>query len=329
MGKKVLLIEDDQDLRETTLELLSDEGFTSIAAANGAQGIQLALQHTPYVIIFDINMPGLSGYEVYNMLHQVNTTSVIPFIFLSAKSTRDEILAGLHLGADDYITKPFEFDELVSIINRRIEHRQRIVSQHDENFKVLFENTRNPAFILYNCTFDYVNRPFTKVFGYTQEQIEGLSVTNILSGSSLKSFTAASEQCVAGLKKSFVINVDILLKDKTTVNADLVGMQVQFKGQPAMLCTLEPSQSDIVTKESKTTDIPNLPISDREAEVLNLICQGFTNAEIAEKLFLSERTVEGHRSRLFSKTGTKNAVALAMWAVKNNIYNSSDRLKFK
>lgn len=320
MSRKVLLIEDDQDLRETTVELLKDEGFEALAAENGAQGIQMALLHIPDVIVCDINMPGLSGYEVYNMLHQVNTTSVIPFIFLSAKSTRDEILAGLHLGADDYITKPFEFDDLVAVIKRRIERRKRIADQHDENFKVLFENTRNPAFILNQCNFEYVNRPFIKMLGYNQEQIEGMSITNILSGGSLSKFSQAAEQCNGGLKKSFGLAVDILLKDKTTVNVDLVGMQVQFKGLPCLLCTLEFSSEQIAQEASNQKDLGELPITGREHEVLELICQGFTNSEIAEKLFLSERTVEGHRSRLFSKTGTKNAVALAMWAVKNNIY---------
>ena len=320
MGKKVLLIEDDPDLRETTVELLRDEGFEALAAENGAQGIQMSLLHIPDVVVCDINMPGLSGYEVYNMLHQVNTTSVIPFIFLSAKSTRDDILAGLHLGADDYITKPFEFDNLVAVIKRRIERRKRIADQHDENFKVLFENTRNPAFILNQCKFDYVNRPFSKMVGYNQEQIEGMSVTNILSGGSLTQFSEAAEQCKGGLKTSFNLNVDILLKDKRIVNVDLVGMQIQFRGQPCLLCTLEFTDTFEADNEESAASGDNLSVTKREVEVLDLICQGFTNAEIAEKLFLSERTVEGHRSRLFSKTGTKNAVALAMWAVKNNIY---------
>lgn len=320
MDKTVLLIEDDKDLRETTVELLSGEGFIALAAENGAQGVQMALQHTPDVIVCDISMAGLSGYEVYNLLHQVNTTSVIPFIFLSAKSSRDEILAGLHLGADDYITKPFEFEDLVAAINRRIDQYSRITNQHDESVKALFENSRNPAFILCGPNFVYVNKPFVKMLGYNQKQIEDISFANILCEESLPNFLAVTEQCNEGLKKSFCLEVDFLIKDNGTVNVDLIGIPIQFKGQSCMLCTLELKKE--LTHPSNLTfeALDDLPISEREVEVLKLICKGCTNAEIAEKLFLSERTVEGHRSRLFSKTGTKNAVSLAMWAIKNNLY---------
>jgi PAS domain S-box-containing protein len=319
MSSKVLLIEDDSDLLETTVEYLNDEGFTAMGAENGAQGIQMALQHVPDIIICDINMPGLSGYEVYNMLHQVNTTAVIPFIFLSAKSTRDDILAGLHLGADDYITKPFEFSDLIEVINRRIDRRKRIANQHDENFKVLFENTRNPAFIINKHNIEYVNKPFTKFLGYGRDEIEGMSISNILHGDSLTAFTCSVEQCKEGLKKTFTIEANVLLKSAETRTLELIGSQILFKNQPSIICTLVPIKEEYeFSKESSNgTDCK---ISEREKEVLELICQGLTNAEIADKLFLSERTVEGHRARLFAKTGTKNAVALAIWAVKNNYF---------
>lgn len=83
-GKRnsVLLIEDDFDLKDTISEFLGKEGFDVILAENGSQGIQKAIQHRPDIIVCDITMPGITGYEVFNMLHQVNTTSVIPFIIL-------------------------------------------------------------------------------------------------------------------------------------------------------------------------------------------------------------------------------------------------------
>lgn len=320
MSKKVLLIEDDDDLRETTLELLADEGYTPFAASNGAQGIQLALQHNPDVIVCDINMPGLSGYEVYNMLHQVNTTAVIPFIFLSAKSTRDEILAGLHLGADDYITKPFEFTQLVEVIQKRIELRRKIANQHDENFRVLFENTHSPAFILNQLNVEYVNKPFMKLFGYGMEELEGISITNILQPESLDKFSVLVEQCNDGLRKCFNLTIDFLNKSNEPVTVVLNGSQIHFKGLPSIICTVAPlvKEASVTSTSAKPSNASD--VTDRERDVLELICQGYTNSEIADKLFLSERTVEGHKARLFSKTGAKNAVALAMWAVRNNLF---------
>jgi PAS domain S-box-containing protein len=318
MKRTILLIEDDIDLRETTKEFLIEEGFETLAADNGAQGIQLAIQHVPDAIICDINMPGLSGYEVYNMLHQVTTTSVIPFIFLSAKSTKDDILTGLHLGADDYITKPFEFSSLLEIVNLRIENRKKIIEQHNEIFNVLFKNTHSGACILIKYSFEYVNDPLTKLLGYSADELKGISITNIIHRDSLQEVSQTLEQCMEGAKKSFNLVFKAICKSQEIKTLELKGSYILFKGVPSIMCTFAKLEEGLKTEvKEKKNSIPK--ISDREKEVLNLVCQGFSNSEIAEKLFLSERTIEGHRARLFSKTGTKNSVSLAMWAVKNDL----------
>nr|HPI45957.1 response regulator [Tenuifilaceae bacterium] len=153
----VLLVEDDIDLRETISEYLNGVGFEVILAENGSLGIQKAIQHRPDVIVCDISMPGITGYEVFNMLHQINTTSVIPFIFLSAKASKEDILLGLHLGADDYIPKPFEFGELVKVIRRRIENRQRINEVNDEKFHAILNNSYSGTIILKGQVIEHAN----------------------------------------------------------------------------------------------------------------------------------------------------------------------------
>ena len=318
MSKKILIIEDDIDLRETTKEFLCDTGYNVFTAENGAQGIQLAIQHIPDAIICDINMDGISGYEVYNMLHQINTTSVIPFIFLSAKSTRDEILTGLHLGADDYITKPFEFSDLLDIVDKRIENRKKIVEQNDEKFNVLFKKISSGACILNKNIFEYVNDPLTKLLGYSSDELIGLSIANIIHRDSLQLITNTLESCIEGAKKTFTITCKFICKDQSVKPIEIKGSSIQIKGTSSIICVFS-EESETKTNVVKEQN-PKLPkISEREMDVLNLVCQGFSNLEISEKLFISERTVEGHRARLFSKTGTKNAVALAMWAVKHNL----------
>jgi PAS domain S-box-containing protein len=325
---KILLIEDDNDLRETTKEFLVVEGFDVFAAGNGATGIQLAIQYQPNAIICDINMPGLSGYEVFNMLQQVTTTSVIPFIFLSAKSSKEDILTGLHLGANDYITKPFEMAQLLEVINRRISHSRKIIEQHDEKFNVLFKNTHTGAFVLNRDTFEYVNASFTTLTGYNHNELIGNSLTNIVHKDSLAQILKILEQCKDGIKKTFEFTVTTITKDKTEKKLNLKGSQAVFKGENRIICTI--SEDDITKDEASCSSNKNqannkgkvqpfVKLSEREIEVLKLVCQGYSNIEIADKLFLSERTVEGHRARLFGKTETKNAVALAMWAVKNRI----------
>ena len=117
---KVLLIEDDSILRENTAELLGLSDYTVVTASNGRKGVQMAKMVLPDVIICDIMMPELDGYDVLQRLGEDPTTKHIPFIFLSAKTERKDIRKGMNLGADDYLTKPFEEAELISAIESRL-----------------------------------------------------------------------------------------------------------------------------------------------------------------------------------------------------------------
>ena len=118
--KKVLLIEDDFSLRENTAELLELAGYEVIMAPNGKIGADLAKNHLPNIIVCDIMMPEMDGYGVLQELSALETTQHIPFIFLSAKTERSEIRKGMNLGADDYLTKPFEEEELLSALESRL-----------------------------------------------------------------------------------------------------------------------------------------------------------------------------------------------------------------
>lgn len=118
--KKVLLIEDDAVLRENTAELLELSEYDVTTAQNGKIGIEIAQNLLPDIIVCDIMMPELDGYGVLEFLSNHDHTKYIPFIFLSAKTERQDVRKGMDLGADDYITKPFSEDELISAIESRI-----------------------------------------------------------------------------------------------------------------------------------------------------------------------------------------------------------------
>jgi CheY-like chemotaxis protein len=118
--KKVLFIEDDVDLRENTAELLELAEYKTITAANGKTGVELAKETHPDIIVCDIMMPEMDGYEVLQALSKDPSTQDIPFIFLSAKTEHADIRKGMNLGADDYLTKPFEEEELISAIESRL-----------------------------------------------------------------------------------------------------------------------------------------------------------------------------------------------------------------
>lgn len=122
--KTVLLIEDDRALRENTEELLELSGYSVLTAPNGKIGIEVAKQELPDIVVCDIMMPEIDGYGVLENLSNDQKTQHIPFIFLSAKTEHKEIRKGMDLGADDYLTKPFDEEDLISAIESRLAKTQ-------------------------------------------------------------------------------------------------------------------------------------------------------------------------------------------------------------
>lgn len=117
--KKILIIEDDTVMRENTAEILELAQYQVTTAPNGKKGSLLAKEIKPDLIICDIMMPELDGYGVFHILSKDPLTSSIPFIFLTAKAEKSEMRKGMELGADDYLTKPFEDTELLNAIEAR------------------------------------------------------------------------------------------------------------------------------------------------------------------------------------------------------------------
>lgn len=118
--KKILFIEDDTVVRENTAELLELAEYNVVTASNGKIGVELARKELPDIIVCDIMMPEMDGYGVLESLSKDKSTQHIPFIFLSAKTEHKDIRKGMDLGADDYLTKPFEEEELISAIESRL-----------------------------------------------------------------------------------------------------------------------------------------------------------------------------------------------------------------
>ncbi len=118
--KKILLIEDNRDVRETTTDILELSGYAVVAVESGRAGVEAALASRPDLIICDIMMPGLDGYGVLHILGKRAETADIPFIFLTARSEKADVRKGMNLGADDYLTKPFEETELLDAVETRL-----------------------------------------------------------------------------------------------------------------------------------------------------------------------------------------------------------------
>lgn len=123
--KTALIIEDNDDIREGTAEILALADYETFTAKNGKIGVDLAVKHLPDIILCDIMMPELDGYGVLYLLQKNPQTANIPFIFLTAKAERADMRKGMEMGADDYLTKPFDDLELFNAIESRLKKRSK------------------------------------------------------------------------------------------------------------------------------------------------------------------------------------------------------------
>lgn len=153
MKTKILIIEDDEILRENTAELLTLSGYQVITANDGKDGIRKASRELPDLIICDIMMPETDGYSVLHALNNNENTATIPFIFLTAKTDNKALRQGMEMGADDFIYKPFEDIELLNAIESRLKkidqfsenHTEGQENAHKESYEVVMQELLDQA----------------------------------------------------------------------------------------------------------------------------------------------------------------------------------------
>jgi CRP-like cAMP-binding protein/CheY-like chemotaxis protein len=135
MTKSILIIEDNNDIRESTAEILELTGYKVLQANNGKTGVDMAMQNKPDLILCDIMMPELDGYGVLYMLNKNPDTATIPFIFLTAKAERVDFRKGMEMGADDYLTKPFDEIELLNAIESRLTKKEQQQAYYNKSLQ--------------------------------------------------------------------------------------------------------------------------------------------------------------------------------------------------
>jgi len=150
MMKSVLVIDDNQGIRENTAEIMELAGYKTFTAENGKKGVELAVREKPDVIICDIMMPELDGYGVLHLLRKNPDTSHIPFIFLTAKTERSDLRKGMEMGADDYVTKPFDEIELLNAVEIRLKKAEVLQQRYAasaEGLNSFLDDARNAGMI--------------------------------------------------------------------------------------------------------------------------------------------------------------------------------------
>ena len=137
---KILVIDDERSLRQTITAVLKYAGYDVAEAPDGFTGIQAAQADLPDLIVSDIVMPGMDGYELLERLRDNDHTATIPVIFITALAERQAMRQGMSLGADDFLVKPFAPDELLSAVHMRLRRQAAIIERHDTTLRMLRKN---------------------------------------------------------------------------------------------------------------------------------------------------------------------------------------------
>jgi DNA-binding NtrC family response regulator len=148
---RLLVVDDDPELLQNLCELFAEEGFEVVSAATGADAVSLAKARAPDLIVCDIAMPGVDGYAVLEALRAHPATTSQPFVFLSARAERSDVRLGMNLGADDYVTKPFEPGELLDAVRARLRRMSEQAARTEQALRASPEHARertSPGMVL-------------------------------------------------------------------------------------------------------------------------------------------------------------------------------------
>lgn len=364
-NEKILLVEDDRALATTISNLLRVKGYDVTHAGDGAAGIQKAFALLPDLILCDISMNEISGYDVFNVLKESSATAMIPFVFLTAKSDLKDIRFGMQLGADDYIVKPFEYDELITSIATRLNKAEAHRKANEEKFIALSMISPYGIYIYQDDKFIETNPGLSATFGYSRSELLNMGFKDLILDTDRPAALEKIRRCQQGFDKEIHISFRVKHKDGSILRAELYGIEgLKIKGRSSLIGMLTQSKPEIqeasglenlslgeieefekavdliagkrsyvstelinklitvfrdneAEKEKPAEDLINF--SDRELEVLGFVCLGLSTKEIADKMFISSRTVEKHRANLMTKTDAKNIIEVIIYAVKNKL----------
>jgi two-component system sensor kinase len=249
-SSKILVIEDTQSILEEIKDILGFEGMEVITAKNGQEGIDRAKEYNPDLILCDIMMPIKDGYQVFNEIQHDVILKDTPFLFLSAKATTDNIRQGMILGADDYITKPFDIDLLINSIKSRLAKAANRKYSEKEKRETLQKNISQaiPHELL---------TPLNAIIGFSSIMKE--SATNI-SSKKIQEFSEAifeSGNRLHDTIKKFIYHTEVELLLNDELKKDLLQSEIIKFG----ILMLSNQCEQVATKHNRLSDLninPNL-----------------------------------------------------------------------
>lgn len=329
--KVILVIDDDLSTGRTLKNLLTANNYIAIVAKSGAEGIQKAFELIPDLILCAINMRPIGGFQVIKTLKKDSTTQQVPFVFLTMCTDIGNIRLAMQMGAGDYIVKPFNNGDLIESIKIIIEKNDLIVEQRLKEFYTLMHIVPYSIIVFEEDGILNFHDSTLELLGFDRADLLGKPFTELVA-------KEERDQAAAALRRIFLGNaghgkMDLILKrkDDKEMEVEVVYFQTfHFKAKPHFFGIIKPKlnkqlaeagrkYAEMERNQEDGTEIVadfSFLLSRREREVLELSCQGLLIKEIAEKLFISNRTVEKHRASIMAKTGARNIVEAIIFLIK-------------
>jgi PAS domain S-box-containing protein len=353
--KKILVIEDDERLGVTIQNILMVHKYDVCYTNNGASGIQKAFEYNPDLILCDINMDTIDGYQVYKVLEESSILNRIPFIFLTGSSELEDIRYGMSLGADDYLVKPFVNADLIRSIEKRLEKFRTIREEARHGFNQLFEISPIGIFLFDDAKIFKANKAFINLFKSSEKEIIGQEIGRLFDSGSFDKVLSGIKGTRINKNNIFDENVMLTLEEGADLEVRLTISEFEkfsnyrvFIGMtnPLNKLNTEPDGKQYASEIYSLLKHENIKISEalgekiteifkqkslnpknqnntfftkRENEVLCLSMEGLPIKIIADRLSISDRTVEKHRTRLMEKSGANNMIEVIVFALKNSL----------
>ena len=330
--KRILVIEDDETLRLNIEDYLVEENFDVFTAENGLKGVKLAYDRLPDLIISDIAMPKMDGFQVFEELQKNEFTSVIPFIFLTAKVNKEDFLKGINIGADDYITKPFSFDRLIAVINTKISKFEAINYSNEQKYRSLVENSLTGVFISQNGEFVYFNPKFCKIFGISDVLInKKIRLDELFENSDLEKVKKHFQNCISSETDDFHFECSAKTSADKSVRIEIFGGKSKFEGNYAIIGNILD-----VTDNFELS----MKILEREKEykdLLHLVPAGIIKCDLDGKIvyantqflkLLEYDTTEIYKMEIWDFASSENDKSILLDFYKNSVTHKSPPVPF-
>lgn len=228
----ILIIEDEHNIRQDIVKILSLNKFQTIDTDDGNEAIRIARESLPNLIISDIMMPIMDGITIFKKLQEHNETATIPFLFLSAKSSKEDIRMGMNLGADDYITKPFDIQDLVNAVKSRISKQEKTLSTLNKRYDDLKQS-------LHRTIPHEIRTPLNTILGYSEYLIKNVGSNTLEKNTEMLEFIYSDAKRLQKMFENFIFlskveayhtNPDDLrtLRNKKTIYSEMLIKDIFF-----------------------------------------------------------------------------------------------------